>query len=290
MPSKTLFNNIFKVAVTAAAVSLAAPHASADETSAMGGLLRAPQTQAEAAPTYPLPAKFTATTRKDWTHFAVKDVTTNETFNMQVYPHYPVAEGVQPSPLTCVENDGKTFIVPIDLTGRGVADLIIGRQQWSGWRVYTNGQRLAKPFDGFVEGFLPKGAEAVQGPLLPMDLTELRVDNNLLGAVGDFLGNGTEQLAYFRPGWENILVVGAHGLKAMPADLRGIPVDKDGERLHFLFPYRSDKPGERTRLAYHRHGVPRMLMFTFEADKVTRTEVEAKDHWNLLNQFNPNPL
>jgi hypothetical protein len=285
-----MFNNLFRVAVTAAVVGMAAPRASADETSAMGGLLRAPEAKAGEAAVYPLPAKFTATTRKDWTHFAVKNITTNEAFNMHVFPHYPVAEGVQPSPLTTVENDGKTYIVPIDLTGRGVSDLMIGREKWGGWRVYTNGARLAKPFDGFVEGFMPKGSDTVQSPLLAMDLTELVVDDNLLGAVGDFLGNGTEQLAYFRPLWDTIVVVGAHGRKAFQADLRGITADTGGGRQQFLFPYRSQKPGERTRLGYHRHGVTKMLTFTFDGDKVTRGEVETKDNWNLLNQYNPNPL
>ena len=209
---------------------------------------------------------------------------------MPIYPHYPITEGVQASPLSSIENDGKTCIIPIDLAGRGVSDLMIGRQGWGGWRVYTNGQCLPKPFDGFVEGFLPKGSENVQLQTLNMDLSDLQVDNNLLTAVGDFLGTGSEQLAYFRPGWDAVYVVGPQGKVRFEADLRGIPADKDGNRLHYLFAFKGDKPGEKSRMAYHRQGVPKLLVFASDGHRFQRSEEDTRTNWNLLNQYHPNPL
>ena len=280
-----------KPIIAAAILSLAAPAVWADEQSAFGGLLRREASQASAPMALPLPAKDMITARKDWGHFMVTNVTTNETFNMPIFPHYPVEAGVQQAQLSTLENDGKTLIAPVDLTGRGLSDIIIGRQGWGGFRVYTNGQALPKPMDAFVEGLYPKGEEpTVTTKILAMDLSDLQVDNNLLTTVGDFLGNGTEQVAYFRPGWSAIQVVGAHGKVAMEADLRGIPADKDGDRLHFLFAFKDTKPGERTKLAYHRRGVPKMLVFTSDGQRFTRTEEDAKTHWNLLNQYQPNPL
>ena len=230
------------------------------------------------------------TTNKGWGHFNVKDVTTNENFNMAVYPHYPPSAGVQATAINGIENDGNNCIIPIDLTGRGVSDIMIGRPGWGGWLIYTNGQHLSKPFDGFVEGFYPKDSETSQGPTLSMDLSDLQVDNNLLTAVGDFLGNGTEQLAYFRPGWNAIQVVGAHGKVSFEADLRGIPVDQAGARQQYLFAFKNDKPGERTRLAYHRKGAPKLLVYTSDGTRFQRSEADTTSNWNLLNQYNPNPL
>ena len=227
--------------------------------------------------------------KKGWGHFIVTNSMTNETFKMAMYPHYPVAAGVLPLPLSGIEEDGKTCIVPVDLAGRGVSDLLIGRHGWGGWLVYTNGQRLAKPFDGFVQGFMPKNSEAIQGTTLDMDLSDLEVDNNLLLAVGDFLGNGSEQVAYFRPGWDAIQVVGAQGKVRFEADLRGIPVDPAGDRQHYLFAFKGGQPGERTRLAYHRHGVPRLLVFTSDGTRFQRSEQDTLSSWNLLNQCQPNP-
>ena len=279
-----------KPILAAAMLSLAAPAVWADEQSPFGGLLRRGAGQASETVTHPLPAKDMVTARKDWGHFQVTNITTNETFNLPIFPHYPVEAGVQQAQLSTVENDGKTLIAPVDLTGRGLSDLLIGRQGWGGFRVYTNGQSLPKPFDGFVEGLYPKEEATVKTKILAMDLADLQVDNNLLVTVGDFLGNGTEQLAYFRPGWSAIQVVGSHGKVAMEADLRGIPADKEGDRLHFLFAFKDTKPGERTRLAYHRHGVPKLLVFTSDGQRFTRTEEDAKTNWNLLNQYHPNPL
>jgi hypothetical protein len=290
MTQRFTSQKLVKAIVAASILGFAAPLAVSDEVSIMGGLLKVTDASEKESKVHPLPAKFMITTRKDWGAFSVTNITTNETFSMPIFPHYPVQEGVQPVLLNSIENDYRTYIVPIDLTGRGLSDIIIGREKWGGWRVFTNGQALSKPFNGFVEGFFPKGQETVQSQLLNMDLTDLVVDNNLLGAVGDFLGNGTEQLAYFRPGWDAFWVVGAHGKVRFEADLRGIPTDKEGDRLHFLFPFKGDKPGERTRIAYHRKGVPRMLVFTSDGARFQRSEVDAKANWNLLNQYNPNPL
>ena len=275
---------------TAAILSLASPAAWADEVSAFGGFLHPPAGQAAPALIHPLPAQDRVTARKDWGQFKVTRLTTNETFNLTVFPHYPVEAGVQPALLSSLENDGKTFIAPVDLTGRGLSDLVIGRQGWGGLRVYTNGQAMPSPFDGFVEGFYPKGEATLNTKLLAMDLSDLQVDNNLLATSGDFLGNGTEQVAYFRPGWSAVQVVGAHGKVTMEADLRGIPADKDGDRMHFLFAFKGTKPGERTKFAYHRHGVGKLLVFTCDGQRFTRSEEDAMANWNLLNQFHPNPL
>jgi len=293
MRSTPTFTKLSRILAAAAVLSLGAPAAWADETSAFCGLLRLTPDQAADKEARPLPARHQATARKDWGAFQVKNMLTNETFNMPVFPHYPVSPGVQPALLATLENDGNNVIAPVDLTGRGVSDLLLGRKDWGGWRVYTNGQALSKPFDGFVEGFYPKPAEGavetLQNQLLPMDLSDLEVDRNLMTAAGDFLGNGTEQLAYFRPGWGAIQVIGAHGKVAIEADLRGIPVDTSGDRQHWVFAFKG-KPGERTRLAYHRRGVPKLLVFTSDGHRFTRTEEDTAGQWNLLNQFNPNPL
>jgi hypothetical protein len=116
------------------------------------------------------------------------------------------------------------------------------------------------------------------------------VDNNLMGVAGDFMGNGTEQLAYFRPGWGAIQLAGAHGKISLEADLSGIPADKEGDRCHWLFAFKGSKPGERTRFAYYRKGATQLLIFTNDGSRFTRTVEDTATHWKLLNQFNPNPL
>ena len=290
MSTTIISTTLSRALVAACALALAAPAALADEGAACAGLLRLKECKATEAHAYPLPATFMASTRKAWGAFKVTNITTNETFTMNIYPHYPVAAGAEPTPIANIENDGANYIVPIDLTGRGVSDIMVSREGWGGWYVYTNGQCLPKAFDGFVAGFLPKGSETVTAATLNMDLSDLQVDNNLLGVVGDFLGNGTEQLAYFRPEWDAIQVVGAHGKARFPADLRGIKGDKAGDRQHWLFAFKSDKPGGRTKFAYHRRGVPKMLVFTSDGKGFHRSEVDTKEQWNLLNQFTPNPL
>ena len=275
-------------ALTAAcALFLGSPRLQADEVTACAGLLRV---DAADSASNPHTARHTASTRKDWSHFAVTSVQTHETFNMPVYPHYPVAEGAQPIKLATIENDGKTCMVPVDLSGRGVCDLLVGRKDWGGWRVYSNAMGMSKRVDGFIEGYYPKGEETLKTQVLAMDLSDLQVDNNLLIAVGDFLGNGTEQVAYCRPEWTAIQVAGAHGKVPFEADLRGIPVDKDsGDRSHFLFAFKG-KPGERTRLAYYRKGVAKLMVFTSDGSRFSRGEAEVQSSWNQLNQCSPNPL
>ena len=76
-----------KPIIAAAILSLAAPAVWADEQSAFGGLLRREASQASAPMALPLPAKDMITARKDWGHFMVTNVTTNETFNMPIFPH-----------------------------------------------------------------------------------------------------------------------------------------------------------------------------------------------------------
>lgn len=265
-------------------------YAHAEQPSAACGLFKISKDESKDTHILPLPALFSAVTDKNWDNFLVKNMTTNETFKMPVYPHYPVASGVQPVPIQALGDDQLTYIVPVDLMGRGASDIMLARESWSGWQVYTNGARLSKPFDGFVEGMFSKDKEEFTSKTLVADAADLRVDNNLLGAVGDFLGNGTEQLAYFRPGWDQIRIVGAHGKSLMDADLKGIPEDLKGARINFLFAFKGTKPGERTRLAFHRSGWTKLLVFTSDGARFSRSELPTKENWNLLNQTTPNPL
>ena len=288
MRSTPTFTKLSRILAAAAVLSLGAPAAWADETSAFCGLLRLTPDQAADKEARPLPARHQATARKDWGAFQVKNMLTNETFNMPVFPHYPVSPGVQPALLATLENDGNNVIAPVDLTGRGVSDLLLGRKDWGGWRVYTNGQALSKPFDGFVEGFYPKPAEGavetLQNQLLPMDLSDLEVDRNLMTAAGDFLGNGTEQLAYTRPGANQVWVVGQHGVMTMKADLQGIAPASGSARSHWLFPYKSNRKGQRTRLAYYRLGADHLRRLVPRGMEFVQEKVPLKGHWERLNQ------
>jgi hypothetical protein len=270
---------------------LGAPRALADETSSGGGLLRSAQCKVDEAHVYPLPTLFTVNTRKDWGHLNVVNVQTSELFKMPLYGSYPVSANADSIPLNNIENDGATVIMAADLTGRGVSDILITRQGWSGWQVYTNGACLSQPFDGFVAGLYDKASEKVVTQIIPADTSDLVVDNNLLIAAGDFLGDGTEQVAYFRPDWDAIQVVGAKGKMSFPTDLRGIPSDLKGNRLHWLFSLENAKPGGRTRLVYHRHGVDDMLVFTSDGHGFGRSTLDAAKHWDQVNQHaSPSPL
>jgi len=290
MPQSASASKITRALAAAGLLALTAPGAFADETSASAGVLKNPACSKGQAQVLPLPATHIATVRKDWTATNVTNLATNETFKMPFFPHYPVSAGAQPIPLANIDNDGQTFIMPVDLTGRGVSDLVIARKGWGGWEVFTNGACLSKPFDGFVEGLYTRDKEQLQAKLIAVDTQDLQVDNNLLAAVGDFLGNGTEQVAYFRPGWNAIAVVGAHGRTQMPAELAGIAADKEGDRQHFLFAFKGGKPGERTRLAYYRKGHAKLAVFTSDGARFTRSEADTKASWNQLNQNYPNPL
>ena len=153
-------------------------------------------------------------------------------------------------------DDGLTLSAAVDFTGSGVSDLIYARREWGAWRVLANGNRLAKPFQGFATSKDEKDPGATLTELIPAPTGDLAVDNDLLAAVGDFLGNGTEQLAYTRPGCTQFWVVGAHGVVQLPADLKGIEANGPGARVHWLFPFKS-RTGQHTRLAVYRMGCKR---------------------------------
>lgn len=177
-----------------------------------------------------------------------------------------------------------TFIAPLDLTGAGVSDLIYARKGAPGWKVLTNGARLRQPSQGFVAGNFDKDAEAPKADLIPADTSELTVDPDLLAATGDFLGNGTEQLAYTRPGQHQVWIVGGHGVITMKADLKGIEPGVPGPRNHWLFAYRANRKGQRTRLAYYRAGSDHLIRLVPKGMEFVQQKAPLKGHWERLNQ------
>lgn len=177
-----------------------------------------------------------------------------------------------------------TFIAPLDLTGTGVSDLVYARKGAPGWKVLTNGARLKQPSQGFVAGHFEKGADTPKSDLIPADTSDLSVDQDLLAATGDFLGNGTEQLAYTRPGQHQIWIVGAHGVTTMKADLKGIEPGGPGERNHWLFPYKATRKAQRTRLAYYRAGSDHLVRLVPKGMEFVQEKVPLKGHWERLNQ------
>ncbi|BDU71626.1 hypothetical protein [Mesoterricola silvestris] len=176
------------------------------------------------------------------------------------------------------------FMVPLDMTGTGVSDLIHARRGAPGWKVLTNAARLPKPAQGFVAGHFEKGAETARCELIPADTSDLAVDQNLLAATGDFLGNGTEQLAYTRPGQHQMWIVGAHGATTMKADLKGIEPAAEGPRCHWLFPFKANRRGQRTRLAYYRAGSDHLIRLVPKGMEFVQERVPLKGHWERLNQ------
>ena len=110
------------------------------------------------------------------------------------------------------------------------------------------------------------------------------MDQDFLAAVGDFLGNGTEQLAFTRPGHNQVWIVGAQGVLAMKADLKGIETSAAGARSHWLFPYRASRKGQRTRLAYYRLGADHLLRLVPKGMEFIQERVPLKGHWERLNQ------
>ena len=189
----------------------------------------------------------------------------------------------EPMALAELREDGATFFAPVDLTGSGVSDLIYTRADLPGWRILSNGTRLAAPSQAFLAGLYPAGSDAPRTDLIPADNREFKVDPDLLAAVGDFLGNGTEQLAYTRPGWEQIWIVGAHGVTQMAADLRGIEGNGSGARRHWLFPFKS-KGAQHTRIGYYRVGSAELETFFPRGLAFKRDKAPLKGNWEKLNQ------
>jgi hypothetical protein len=200
------------------------------------------------------------------------------------FPVVARAEGGELADLKALEGEEPAFIAPVDLTGTGASDLLYATRSMSGWGVLSNGARLPKPVQGFVAGYYPKDAAAPRTDLIPADNRDLAIDQDLLAASGDFLGNGTEQLAYTRPGYTTLFIVGAHGVTTMKADLSRVQSTPAGERSHWLFPYRSNRKGQRTRLAYYRLGADHMIRLVPKGMEFVSERVPLKGHWERLNQ------
>lgn len=177
-----------------------------------------------------------------------------------------------------------TFIAAVDLTGSGVSDLVYGGKATGGWKVLTNGARLPNPVQGFVAGFFEAGAGAARTDTIPADTRDVTLDQDLLAAVGDFLGNGTEQLAYTRPGQTQMWVVGAHGVVTLKADLKGIEATSGAAKSHWLFPYKASRKGQRTRLAYYRLGADHLARLVPKGMEFIQEQAPLKGHWERLNQ------
>ena len=220
----------------------------------------------------------------DGNGFQIRDVRDGSQFVFKVLSAIPGAQGSGPKAIgNEFAEDGLTLLAPVDLTGSGVTDLIYARQEWGGWKVLSNGTRLPKPFDGFVCGNFEKNQESAKSDTIPADTHDLVVDNDLLAATGDFLGNGTEQLAYTRPGWTQIWVVGAHGAIQMSAELGGMKPNGGGDRVHWLFPLKS-KGVQHTKLAYYRKGCTELLTFAVRGMAFKREMAPLKGNWEKLCQ------
>jgi hypothetical protein len=217
--------------------------------------------------------------------FRIKDLRKNETFVFQVLAANPATGAPALKDLgEDLPDDGKTLVAPVDLTGSGVADLVYARERSNGWKVLSNGARLPKPCQAFVAGYFEKNQEAPRSEIIPADTSDLVVDNDLLAVVGDFLGNGTEQLAYTRPGWTQVHVVGAHGVTQMAADLRGIEANGPGHRVHWLFPFKATG-AKHTRIAYYRMGSDQLATFAPQGMAFKRAQAPLKGNWEKLDQI-----
>jgi len=217
--------------------------------------------------------------------FKVVDTRDQQAFDMPVYQHCPVGPGASLLDLSQdLPEDGKTLVAPVDLTGSGVSDLIYARKDWGGWKVLSNGARLDKPFQGFAAGLYEKGQESPRFDQISCSTHDMEVDHDLLAAVGDFLGTGAEQLAYTRPGWSQVWVVGASGAVQLAADLTGIEGNGPGSRVHWLLAFKSGKGGAKhTRLAYYRLGADQLVTFTPQGMSFKRGTASLDDNWHNLN-------
>jgi hypothetical protein len=214
----------------------------------------------------------------------ILDVRNGQRFVFPVLATYPPAANPALKDLgQDLPEDGATLVAPVDLTGSGVSDLIYARKDSGGWKVLSNGTRLPKPYQGFVAGFFEKDQGSAKTDTIPADNHDLVVDHDLLAVVGDFLGNGTEQLAYTRPGWSKMWVVGAHGVTQMAADLQGIEGNGPGTRVHWLFAFKS-KGAQHTRMAYYRMGCKELATFAPRGMTFKRDRTPLKGNWEKLSQ------
>jgi len=243
------------------------------------GVFKPAAEDAKGAPIHPLAPTHRVTSIQDKNTFQIAATAGGEAMAFPVRR----APGSEPMAMAELREDGATFFAPVDLTGSGVSDLLYTRAEMPGWRILSNGTRLAAPSQAFLAGFYPAGADTPRTDLIPADNRDFKVDPDLLAAVGDFLGNGTEQLAYTRPGASQIWVVGQHGVMTMKADLQGIG-SAGGTRNHWLFPYKSNRKGQRTRLAYYRLGADHLIRLVPKGMEFTQEKVPLKGHWERLNQ------
>ena len=210
-------------------------------------------------------------------------VSTPETKEKMEFPIHAKAGSTDLADLAELNEEG-TFMAPVDLTGSGVSDLIYTRKDMQGWKVLTNCARMPSPAQAFVAGYYGKGSDTRKAESIPADNRDLAVDVNLLAAVGDFLGNGTEQLAYTRPGKEQIWLVGDHGVTTMKANLKGIEASSGSTRNHWFFTYKPYRKGQRTRLAYYRLGADHLLRLVPKGMEFVQEQVPLKGNWEHLNQ------
>ena len=237
--------------------------------------------EAKGAPIHPLAPTLKIVSIQDKTTFQIAAAAGGEAM---AFPVRRAPGSSEPMALAELREDGGTFFAPVDLTGSGVSDLIYTRADMPGWRILSNGTRLAAPTQAFLAGLYAAGADSPRTDLIPADNRDFKVDADLLAAVGDFLGNGTEQLAYTRPGASQIWVVGQHGVMTMKADLQGIAPASGGTRSHWLFSYKSNRKGQRTRLAYYRAGADHLRRLVPHGMEFVQEKVPLKGHWERLNQ------
>jgi hypothetical protein len=218
--------------------------------------------------------------------FKIRDTRNGDQFVFQVFAAPPGAGSAALKDLgEDFPSDGTTLVAAVDLTGCGVSDLIYARKDWGGWKVLSNGTRLSKPCQGFVAGVFEPNQDSAQSETIPADTRDMVVDNDLLAVVGDFLGNGTEQLAYTRPGWTQMYVVGRHGVTQMAVDMNGIQPNGPGPRVHWLFPFKSTGKGvHHTRIAYYRMGADQLATFAPRGMAFKRGQAPLKGNWDKLSQ------
>jgi len=209
-------------------------------------------------------------------------VTSRETGEKMAFPVHAGPGAKEPTTLKDFGEDGATFLAALDLTGTGVSDLIYTRKDMPGWKVLSNGARLATPVRAFVVGLHDR--DSLKAELIPADTREFKADHDLLAVTGDFLGNGTEQLAYTRPGQTQLWIVGANGVTTMKAELKGIEPTPPGARSHWLFSCKATRKSQRTRIAYYRAGADHLIRLVPKGMEFVQERVPLKGHWERLNQ------
>jgi hypothetical protein len=247
----------------------------------LGGLFQ--RAESDPKDIHPLPPVQKLADLVNKNSFRITDSRTGESQVLQVLATYPAAAAPALKDLgEDFPEDGRTLVAPVDLTGSGVSDLVYARKDWGGWKVLSNGNRLPRPCQAFVAGLFEQGRDSARSEQIPASTHDLEVDNDLLAVVGDFLGNGTEQLAYTRPGWSQIWVVGAHGVVGMAADLSGIESNGPGPRLHWLFPFEGAKGARHTRFAYYRMGSKQLLVFSPRGLAFKNEPASLEQNWHKL--------